>query len=103
TCPECHGTLVSLEEGNILRFRCHTGHAYSDSALLEDVSESVEKMLFQSVRVAEEKAFLEKSIGEHLEKIHHKDAIMFSQKAEKTLERSRLLHDFVFKTFSPQG
>lgn len=29
TCAECHGALVQLEEGPIVRFRCHTGHAYT--------------------------------------------------------------------------
>src|SRR5690606_36324302 len=42
TCPECHGTLVKLIEGNMLRYRCHTGHAYTASSLLAEVSESIE-------------------------------------------------------------
>ncbi len=28
TCPECHGVLTSIKEGNNIRFRCHTGHAF---------------------------------------------------------------------------
>src|SRR5256714_8926179 len=39
TCPECHGVLVQIAEGEMSRFRCHTGHAYTDSALLESVME----------------------------------------------------------------
>lgn len=27
TCPECHGALWGLEDGNLLNFRCHVGHA----------------------------------------------------------------------------
>jgi hypothetical protein len=26
-CPECHGVLTMLKDGNISRLRCHTGHA----------------------------------------------------------------------------
>ena len=27
TCPECHGTLLQLNAGRFLHFRCHVGHA----------------------------------------------------------------------------
>src|ERR1700749_2907719 len=35
-CPECHGTLLQLKEGGSMRFRCHTGHAYSVDSLLAE-------------------------------------------------------------------
>src|SRR5262249_23748837 len=34
TCPECGGTLWELEEGKVLRFRCHTGHSFSVESLV---------------------------------------------------------------------
>ena len=41
TCRECHGVLVQLMDSNIVRFRCHTGHAFTASALLSEVTASV--------------------------------------------------------------
>jgi len=38
-CPECHGVLLQLKEANRIRFRCHTGHAYSADSLLAEVTE----------------------------------------------------------------
>jgi two-component system chemotaxis response regulator CheB len=41
TCPECHGVLTLLREDRIVRFRCHTGHAFSSGTLLSAASEDI--------------------------------------------------------------
>ena len=65
TCPECHGVLVRLQEGGRLRFRCHTGHAYSAESLLSDLNESVEMSLWNSVRALEEEVMLLEHLSKH--------------------------------------
>lgn len=66
TCPECHGTLVQIQEGSITRFRCHTGHAYSVNTLLDDVTESVERNLWSTVRVMDEHLLLLRHLAGHV-------------------------------------
>lgn len=44
-CPECHGVLLRLKEGDRVRFRCHTGHAYSAEALMADMDQAIEESL----------------------------------------------------------
>jgi two-component system chemotaxis response regulator CheB len=58
TCPECHGALVKIAEGKMSRFRCHTGRAYTDNALLESVMESTGEMLWQVIWRAISDVFL---------------------------------------------
>jgi two-component system chemotaxis response regulator CheB len=58
TCPECHGVLVQLKGGGIPRFRCHTGHAYSITTLLADVTAYVESSLWNALRAMEEAILL---------------------------------------------
>lgn len=58
TCPDCHGVLVQIEEGSIVRFRCHTGHAFSMETLLAEVNESIDRGLWASIRAIEERVLL---------------------------------------------
>jgi hypothetical protein len=66
TCPECHGMLLQIEEGGMVRFRCHTGHAYSVSSLLEDVNEAVENGMWNAVRAMDELMLLLNHLSEHM-------------------------------------
>jgi two-component system chemotaxis response regulator CheB len=65
TCPECHAVLVSLAEGGVPRFRCHTGHAYSLDSLLAAVTASMEDTLRGAVRALEEGILLLEQVGRH--------------------------------------
>ena len=65
TCPECQGVLWKIPDGNILRFRCHTGHAFSSESLLKAVSVSIEDSLWNAVRRIQENAFLLNHMGDH--------------------------------------
>ncbi len=57
-CPECHGSLVEIHEGSIVRYRCHTGHSYSLRTLLAETEIAIEKSLWNTVRAIEERSFL---------------------------------------------
>lgn len=57
-CPECHGVLWEVREGELLRFRCRVGHAYTADALRLAMSEATEDALWASMRSLEEKAAL---------------------------------------------
>jgi two-component system, chemotaxis family, protein-glutamate methylesterase/glutaminase len=65
TCPECHGTLVQLREGAPIRFRCHTGHAFSINGLLAAIDESIDSTLWNAIRVLEERLLLLQQIEAH--------------------------------------
>jgi two-component system chemotaxis response regulator CheB len=96
TCPECHGALVEIKEGAGARFRCHTGHAYSSSALLASVSEAIEDTLWQSMQRVEEATMLLNHFAEHLDADgNHAAADLFHQRAHEAAEQARTLHGFI--------
>lgn len=57
-CPDCHGVLWEVEEGNLLRYRCRVGHSYTAETLNVAFSKATEDTLWASMRALEEKADL---------------------------------------------
>jgi two-component system chemotaxis response regulator CheB len=66
TCPECKGTLSEIKEGKLVRFRCHTGHAFSALSLLSSLDKNIENSLWTTVRAMEESFFLLRQMGDQL-------------------------------------
>ena len=65
TCPDCHGSLVELREQGPLRFRCHTGHAFTADSLVASLSESTEEALWSTFRALQEKIMLLRHMATH--------------------------------------
>jgi two-component system chemotaxis response regulator CheB len=57
-CPECHGVLLQLKDEGRIRFRCHTGHAYSIESLVADVDQGIDTALWNAIRALEEATLL---------------------------------------------
>jgi two-component system, chemotaxis family, protein-glutamate methylesterase/glutaminase len=72
-CPECHGVLHELVGTTPLRFRCHTGHAYSIESLLAAVNQAVEESMWNSIRALHEAAMLLESVCAKLRQDHPQD------------------------------
>ncbi|MGD9508118.1 MAG: chemotaxis protein CheB [Geminicoccaceae bacterium] len=58
TCPDCHGTLHEIDDEGFLRFRCHTGHAFSAESLRDAQAEAWERALYDALRAQEEQLAL---------------------------------------------
>jgi two-component system chemotaxis response regulator CheB len=54
-CPECGGVLWEMNNPKVSRYRCHTGHSFTLSALLESQGEKIEETLWISLRMFEER------------------------------------------------
>jgi two-component system chemotaxis response regulator CheB len=58
SCPECGGALREITEGEVLRYRCHVGHAYDAELLLGAQTDVVERALWTALRALEDRAAL---------------------------------------------
>jgi two-component system, chemotaxis family, protein-glutamate methylesterase/glutaminase len=64
SCPECGGVLWELRDGELLRFRCRVGHAYTSDVLLSDQVDTVERALWTALRALEEQGALKRRMAE---------------------------------------
>jgi two-component system chemotaxis response regulator CheB len=58
TCPECHGALWELSDPDILRYRCHVGHAFTADAVFAGQETEAERLLENLMRSYRERAAL---------------------------------------------
>ena len=63
TCPDCGGGLFEVKHGKLLRFRCHTGHAFNAEALLQNAQHLLEETLWVALRMMEERKNLLTSLA----------------------------------------
>lgn len=88
SCPECQGVLLQIKDGSLLRFRCHTGHAYSVDSLFASLSESGETALWAALRSTEESIVLLAHLSEHAQE-HRRDALAATLKSEAEAAQKR--------------
>ncbi len=55
TCPDCSGALWRLRDEHPVRYRCHTGHAFSSLSLEEGSAKSTENAIWAAIRAVHER------------------------------------------------
>ncbi|HEX4352787.1 MAG TPA: chemotaxis protein CheB, partial [Polyangiales bacterium] len=82
-CPECHGVLWEVKEGELTRYRCRVGHAYLPESLSDAVEDRLEEALWIALRSLRESSSLATRLAERAAVQH------LPLSAEKYRERSR--------------
>lgn len=96
TCPDCHGVLVQIEEGSIVRFRCHTGHAFSMKSLICEVNAAIDSGLWDTLRAVEERIFLLRQLAAQALAVGASDeAADYVRQADVTEKRLQPLRELV--------
>ena len=81
TCPDCGGSLWEMEHGEVPRYRCHTGHAFTADWLLEASRTNLEETLWVALRMMEERKNLLVSMA-----TLHNEGMLAQQQAERIAE-----------------
>jgi two-component system chemotaxis response regulator CheB len=92
TCPACKGALWEIDDVHVLRFRCHTGHAFSAETLDGAQRERIEDAVYTAIAALEEdvqfSGVLEKRFQDRDET---QLAVQYRMKAEKARQSAEAL------------
>jgi two-component system chemotaxis response regulator CheB len=104
TCPECHGSLVEIVDDGFIRFRCHTGHAFTADALREAQAEAFERAVYDAMRSQEEQAMLARRIAQDAEERGHAlGAADMARRAEGYEEGATMLRQLLARNGRPKA
>jgi len=80
SCPDCGGGLWKISNDGVHRYRCYTGHVYTEKILNEKQSEGLEESLWVSIRMLEERRNLLNIVAAHEMEAGQEAAAMESKK-----------------------
>lgn len=96
TCPECGGTLWTVDDHGATRYRCRVGHAFSEGSLILGKQDAVEAALWAAIVALEEKADLSGRIAKRLESFGRTRQIeRYRSEITSTIEQVQTLRQVV--------
>lgn len=85
TCPDCGGLMWELDEKDVLRYRCHVGHAYTAGMMRLGLEASLRHALGSALRALDEQvALTEKLRHEAAERGHQRVSAHWAQRKAET-------------------
>jgi two-component system chemotaxis response regulator CheB len=98
SCPQCAGPLYEIHDGDLVRFRCRVGHAYTTESALEEKSEVLEDALYVALNTLEESATMaERMAARSHESGHDSAARRFEERAGEARRRATVIRRVLTK------
>lgn len=101
TCPECNGALWEIQAKGPIRYRCHTGHAFTARVLEALQNEAVEDAIWGAVRALHEQERLFSKLAEkELQFGHQARAAEYQAMAARAQAHSQTLRSAIASSVS---
>jgi two-component system chemotaxis response regulator CheB len=86
-CPDCHGVMWEIDEGELIRYRCHVGHTYTAELMSLTLDENLRRALGSAQRAFEERVALARKL--HQRALHDGHPLTAREWASKLDEYER--------------
>jgi two-component system chemotaxis response regulator CheB len=100
-CPNCGGVLWEMNNPDVARYRCHTGHSFMAAALLTSQSEKIEETLWTSLRMFEERKNLLNNMAQR--EGHRKGRDSYAQRAKETEVHTERIREMLLASESAES
>jgi two-component system chemotaxis response regulator CheB len=98
-CPDCHGVMWEIEDGDLIRYRCHEGHAYSAEIMSLALDDNLRRAFASALRALEERIALAKKLQDQASASGRALAAKsWSDKAREFEEEARIIRNSVKRT-----
>lgn len=95
-CPDCHGVMWEIDEGDLVRFRCHVGHTYTAELMSMALDESLRRGLASALRALEERRGLARKLEKQAERNDQSMlAASWSARAEEFQEELEVIRNAI--------
>lgn len=95
TCPECHGTMQEIHDGELVRYRCHTGHAFTLEVLGTAQAEAWERALYSAYGLQQERAILLRRMADQARRRGSRESTYLEDRARSYSEGAELLRRLI--------
>jgi two-component system, chemotaxis family, protein-glutamate methylesterase/glutaminase len=96
TCPDCGGALWELAHGDLTRYSCHVGHAFTGENMVALHRRSLESALWAAIRALEEKAQLSLRLADRADRRGSlKSAAQFRESAQEATSGSESIRQLL--------
>lgn len=85
SCPQCSGSLWEIQDGQMIRYRCHEGHAYAPKSLIAGQNDALENALWTALRALDDKIALQQRLLRRAEQL---DQHLAARKYMDTIEHT---------------
>jgi two-component system chemotaxis response regulator CheB len=90
SCPACGGAIWESLDGNVVRFTCQVGHAYTAQSMLAEQGTAVEAAMWSALRSLEERSQLLRRIAQRQSGASRE---RFERRAAEAVEHARRIRE----------